>query len=142
MYIHTHVHTQIYILLVTGVLFIRFICRVKYFLYCGGLPVYSLVYIKYIGLSGYKPGAYSSSSLFCLFCLFPAAGPDVNQTFIQCLFTSAVTESGTPSFGNIYLFPPNLDSSVVWLFILNEYIILIDGVYVCVCKCVCVSVCV
>lgn len=142
MYIHTHVHTQIYILLVTGVLFIRFICRVKYSLYCGGLPVYSLVYIKYIGLSGYKPGAYSSSSLFCLFCLFPAAGPDVNQTFIQCLFTSAVTESGTPSFGNIYLFPPNLDSSVVWLFILNEYIILIDGVYVCVCKCVCVSVCV
>lgn len=99
MYIHTHVHTQIYILLVTGVLFIRFICRVKYSLYCGGLPVYSLVYIKYIGLSGYKPGAYSSSSLFCLFCLFPAAGPDVNQTFIQCLFTSAVTESGTPSFG-------------------------------------------
>lgn len=142
MYIHTHVHTQIYILLVTGVLFIRFICRVKYSLYCGGLPVYSLVYIKYIGLSGYKPGAYSSSSLFCLFCLFPAAGPDVNQTFIQCLFTSAVTESGTPSFGNTYLFPPNLDSSVVWLFILNEYIILIDGVYVCVCKCVCVSVCV
>lgn len=142
MYIHTHVHTQIYILLVTGVLFIRFICRVKYSLYCGGLPVYSLVYIKYIGLSGYKPGAYSSSSLFCLFCLFPAAGPDVNQTFIQCLFTSAVTESGTPSFGNIYLFPPNLDSSVVWLFRLNEYIILIDGVYVCVCKCVCVSVCV
>lgn len=142
MYIHTHVHTQIYTLLVTGVLFIRFICRVKYSLYCGGLPVYSLVYIKYIGLSGYKPGAYSSSSLFCLFCLFPAAGPDVNQTFIQCLFTSAVTESGTPSFGNIYLFPPNLDSSVVWLFILNEYIILIDGVYVCVCKCVCVSVCV
>lgn len=78
MYIHTHMYTQINILLVTGVLFIRFIHRVKYSLYCGGLPVYSLVYIKYSGLSGYKPGAYSSSFLFCLFCLVPAAGPDVN----------------------------------------------------------------
>lgn len=34
MYIHTHMYTQINILLVTGVLFIRFIHRVKYSLYC------------------------------------------------------------------------------------------------------------
>lgn len=76
-YVHTytHVHTNKHI---TGVLFIRFIHRVKYSLYCGGLPVYSLVYFKYSGLSGYKPGAYSSSFLFCLFCLVPATGPDVN----------------------------------------------------------------